>query len=230
LARWGYGETELDVDVHTHEAEPCHAVMIPRTRMWPHHEVPSATSVCTDPARHAPGGDSALKAKVEPKPKQLPTVSREQAKLAKERQQAMEHRDAAAAARRALLAKAVSEHKRPVRPTHPLTATLRVAVRWAHESDITDAVCAMLGIQVAPEAHYGDWINALDSYVARGDQELHRAAFAVAIADVESDLNHSFNDSRVPDHYAYLKTLGYEPSPWETAKLAEAAERAATGG
>jgi len=52
----------------------------------------------------------------------------------------------------------------------------------------------------------------------------------VALADVEEDLRggwgSGFAGERVARHYAYLATLGYQPSPWEQAKLDEAAKRA----
>lgn len=221
LAQWGYSEAELDLDVHKHEAEPCHAVMIPTGRIWPHHDAPSATSVCTDPARHDAGGESTLKAKVEPKAKQkLPAVSREQARLAKERQQAMEQRDAAASARRVFIVKHVEGFRPP-----KLAPALRVCLNSFLTLDYDqDDACALLGLNVDDAK---DTYDALVAYAAKGDQELQRAALAIALSDTEGRIR---NMSQLPAegvaHYAYLATLGYEPSPWEKTQLAEAAERA----
>jgi ParB/RepB/Spo0J family partition protein len=224
LSPWGYTDVELDVGIGKHEAEPCHAVMIPKGRVWPHHEAPSATSVCTDPDRHGPKGESTLKAKVAPKPKG-PATNKEWEKERARREKEQKQLQLAGAARKAVLAKAVVEYKGPRNVPAPLTLSLRTLVKIAIEWDLHDDVCELLGIAVDREGEDG-W--ELEQYVAAGDQELHRAAFAVTV--VESENNLRWESDLTAAHFAYLKTLGYEPSPIETQKLAEAAKRTATGG
>lgn len=220
LAKWQYQGPELELDVKQHESEPCHAVMIPVRRTY-HNSTPSATSVCTDPKRHGPKGASKLKAKVDPKPKSSP-ADKAWEKEAAERKKAEEQRRAAAAARRAVLAKGVGEHRAP-RTTTPAQAHVLHTMLWmAVEWDLHDYVCELLGIAVDAERDEG-W--ALWDYADIGPDELHRAALAVSVVEIEETLRHgSFAGDRVAAHFAYLKTLGYEPNPWEKTKLAEVAK------
>lgn len=221
LARWGYSDAELDLDVHKHEAEPCHAVMLPKGRVWPYHETPSATSVCTDPDRHGPKGQSTLKAKATPKPKR-PATNEEWEKERAKREKEQKQLQLAGAARKAVLAKAVAEYKGPRTVPVQLALSLRTLVKIAVEWDLHDDVCQLLGISVDPERQEG-W--ELEQYVAAGEKELHRAAFAVTVVELENDLR--WESDQTAAHFAYLKTLGYVPSPIETQKLAEAAKRKA---
>ena len=228
LARWGYSEAELDVDVSKHETEPCHGVMIPTKRAWPYLETPSATSVCTDPARHGPKGGSKLKAKAQPKPKDPHAEARAKADAERARENA--DRQAAAEARFAVLTKAVADHRNTRgRSSAAMTLTLASIVgRGLTELDVHSAALAaqLLGIPTGDDED--TWYEVLESYANAGDHELHRAALAFALADAETVLRspwrHSFSDPSIARHFAYLATLGYEPSPWEKAKLDEAAE------
>lgn len=223
LARWQYAEAELVLDVRKHESEPCHAVMIPGDRRWPHLEAPSATSICTEPARHGPKGASKLKAKVPAQPKG-PAQDPAWAKLQEERRKAEAERQVAATARRAVLAKGVAEHKAPRSTSPALALTLRAVLRWAAEFDLDEAACGLLGLELGDDNE----AYPLEDYAAAGTDHLHRAALAVTVAEVEGDLRYgSFAGDRVAAHFAWLAELGYEPSPFEAAELARA--RAAGG-
>ena len=228
LARWQHSEAELDLDVRKHEAEPCHAVMIPGDRRWPHLDTPSATSICTDPARHGPKGASKLKAKVQPKSKDPHAEAR--AKADAERARETADRQAAAEARFTVLTKAVADHHNTRgRSSAAMTLTLASIVgRGLTELDVHSAALAaqLLGIPTGEDED--TWYEVLESYANAGDHQLHRAALAFALADTENDLRspwrHSFGDPSIARHFAYLATLGYQPTPWEKAKLDEAAE------
>ncbi len=176
---------------------------------------PSATSICTEPSRHAPKGASTLKVKAAPKPpKRQPTA--EDVKAAKERQE----RNAAGTARRSLLAGVVAEYK-PVSRQRELTVMLRGAVGRMIGWDTAEVAGGLLGL-VAEKA---GWQHAVQAAADKGPVELHRAALALAFATVESGLDGPyarFDTAGVAEHYAYLAGLGYQPSPWEQAKLDEA--------
>ncbi len=213
LVEWSHSGPDLDLDAGKHEAEPCHGMMIPTERRWPDFDNPVARPVCTEPARHAPKGKSKLKAKVQPK---APDHSKERAEE-KKRQALAKQTVAAGAARRAVLAKAVADHKAPRSTSPALTLSLRALVRVAIEWDLHDPTCALLGID--PEEGETGW--PLERYVAGGADELHRAALAVAVVEVEERLSSwgSWEGDQIAEHFAFLKTLGYELSPFETAKL-----------
>jgi hypothetical protein len=223
LARWGYRDRELDLDVRKHQTEPCHAVMIPKHKTF-HNATPSATSVCTDPARHAAKGASLLKVKA-PAAAPKRQASAEEVKLAQERLD----RKAAAGARSAVLARALAEYT-PKGPTSPeLRMTLQAGVRRTLGWDTAELACELLGLK--PEGkESSDTYGALDRYAGElVPLQLHRCALALAFACLEVELRGSygrFSDKGVAEHYAYLAELGYQLSPYEQEKLAEAAEKA----
>lgn len=224
LGKWGYKDRELDLDVRKHQAESCHAVMIPKFRGY-YNEKPAATSVCTDPNRHTAKGASTLKVKVVAPPKREPSqheVAQAQTKI---------HAKEAADARASLLAGALAEYS-PKGPTSPeLAMALQAGVRRTLGWDTAQVACELLRLDAAGKGS-AETYGAIDRYAGEAfPLQLHRAALALAFATVEVVLSGPYArwaDKGVAEHYAYLKTLGYEPSPWEKAKLAEAAERAAT--
>lgn len=227
LGKWGHKDRELDLDVRKHQGEPCHAVMIPKSRSY-YNDKLVATSVCTDPSRHSAKGASTLKIKVVAAPKREPTeqeVAQAQAKI---------HAKEAAGARAAVLAKALADYTPKSGTTSPeLALALKAGVRHTLGWDSTAVACDLLGLDPGDGKGASGTYDAIDRYAGElYPLQLHRAALALAFAVVEVGLTGPcarFNDKGVVEHYAYLKSLGYEPSPWETAKLAKAAERAATG-
>jgi ParB/RepB/Spo0J family partition protein len=224
LAKWGYKDAELDIPVQKHEAEPCHAVMIPVRRTY---RPPSATSVCTEPARHGPKGASELKEPAEePQKAKMTKEDRERPKEQAKREADAKARTAAAEARKGFLVHALAEY-RPGKLTPALRVVLSQLVLMDY--DQVDAFL-LLGL---PHDEDLDTYDALVAYSREGDDELQRAALAIALANAEARMR--YVSQLGPDdvgHYAYLATLGYEPSPWEKAKLAEAAEwaKAVDGG
>lgn len=228
LAKWGHRDRELDLDVRKHQGEPCHAVMIPKTRSY-YNDKPAATSVCTDPNRHTAKGASTLKVKVVAAPRRQPTEQEVQ------QAQAKVHAKEAAGARAAVLAKALAEYTPKSGTTSTeLALALKAGVRRTLGWDSAAVACELLGLDPGPDKGSGGTYAALDRYAGElFPLQLHRAALALAFAVVEVGLTGPyarFNDKGVAEHYEYLATLGYEPSPWEKVKLAEAAQRAATGG
>lgn len=219
LAKWNYDDRELDVDVRKHQAEPCHAVMIPKHRNY-YNDKPSATSVCTDPARHGPKGASALKAKVAPKPKREP--SEYEVKEAQERQ----NRKAAAGARAVVLAKVLADYTPAGKTSPELRLCLWAGIRRTLGWDTALLACELLGLDPGSGKGSGEAYAVLQRYAGEFlPLQLHRAALAVAFATVEVGLAGAYGrytDAGVAEHYAYLVEFGYEPSPWEKAKLDEA--------
>ena len=219
LAKWGYDDRELDLDVRKHQVEPCHAVMIPKQRSY-YNDKPTATSVCTNPARHKADGASELKVKVAAKPKREP--SEFEIKEAKERKE----RKVSADARAAVLAKALAEYTPKGKASPELVLTLRAGLRRTLGWDTAQLACQLLDL--VPGAGKGSQgtYDALERYAGEFvPLQLHRAALALAFATVEVGLTGTYGrytDKGVAEHYEYLIGLGYEPSPWETAKLAEA--------
>lgn len=223
LAHWN-GPPELEIDAKRHQAEPCHGVMIPGDPpRWiaPHNlanAMPHATSVCTEPARHGPKGASTLKVKAPAKSKRTPDAF--------EVQQAQERKDrkAAGVARAAVVAEALAAYKPPARPSIELVVTLRASV--AHVAWDDAAVAGEL-LRLDGPGKGSDWGPTLKAFAAQGAPQLHRAALACALAGVERRLrgNYSrFAGDEVTEYFAYLRSLGYEPSPFEQAKLDEAAK------
>lgn len=214
LAKWDHQDRELDLDVRKHQAEPCHAVMIPVRRNF-YNDKPSATSVCTDPARHGPKGASTLKVKVTPKPK------RELAEWEIKQRDDKKAHEQAAAARAAVISRAVAEYKPALRRSAELQIMLRSLIDAGGYDNRKERACAYLGLETAGGSQAQG--AALHAYADGSQERLHRAALAVALAAVEARLlSHRFDVGGVVDHFAYLATLGYEQSPWETARLAEA--------
>jgi ParB family chromosome partitioning protein len=195
LAEWRYHGAELDIDPRKHQPEPCHAVMVPTRRTY-HSEKPKATSVCTDPARHGPKGASELKAK-----------------------------GATAAPKRQLSTYEIKE--RPARRADTeLTIALSACVHLA-DAEVARIACELLGLEPLKVHGASAWRNTLRQAAGEGSPKLQRAAFAVGLAEVEMRLrwNHTmFMGDRVAEHFSYLASLGYQTSPFEDAKLAEAAE------
>lgn len=218
LAHWN-GPPELDLDAKLHQAEPCHGVMVPSDPpRWYSIGTPSATSVCTEPARHGPKGASSLKAKGKAKAAKRQPAEWE-IKEARERQD----RKAAAEARAVVLAGALAAFKPPARPSVELTMTLRASVGRLMGWDAAQVAGELLGLE--PPEKGSTWYPVVEEFAAQGTLQLHRAALGLAFAGLEVQLrsNHGGFDD-VTEYYAYLATLGYEPSPWEKAKLDEAAE------
>lgn len=227
LAKWGYDDRELDLDVRRHQSEPCHAVMIPKHRSY-YNDKPSATSVCTDPSRHGPKGDSEIKVKAAPKLKRQP--DEHEVREAQERQD----RKAAAGARAVVLAKALADYA-PKGPTSAeLRMTLRACVTRNMGWDSAQLACELLGLEVRQGPGSGEAYGALDRYASElVPLQLHRVALALAFAVVEVGLRGHYGrytDKGVAEHYAYLMDFGYEPSPWEKAQLVEATEKVETSG
>lgn len=218
LAKWDYYDAELALDVRKHQVEPCHAVMIPQHQTIL-SDKPSATSVCTDPARHGPKGASKLKCKL-PRSDARPLSAGQ----AQEREDSKQ-RKLTGQARVAVLAEAVAAYTPPRRSWSAIERTLRATLSMAG-SDEARVACQILGLSETT-------VGTLRAQADGGDAQLHRAAFATALASVESRLR--WNWSRwtwpeVPGYFAYLAELGYTPSPWEQAKLDEAkASEAAEG-
>lgn len=228
LGKWAHKDRELELDVRKHQAEPCHAVMIPKFRSY-YNDKPAATPVCTDPTRHTAKGASTLTVRVVAAPRRQPTeleVEQAQAKIAAKE---------AAAARAAVLARALAEYT-PKGPTSAeLRMTLKGAVYAMRGYDTAETACELLGLTPADRNSVSATYEALDRYV--GDLvplQLHRAALAFALASVELVLSgpsySRWETKGVAEHYEYLMGLGYEPSPWEQARVSEAEVRVATGG
>lgn len=213
LATWN-GPPDLDLNVTKHQGEPCHAVMITAKRSY-HSDKATATSVCTDPARHGPKGDSPLKAKAPTK--RVPELSDFERKEREDDKQ----RKATGRARVAVLAAAVAAHRNTRGPSPAaLAMTLRGTIAMAGGEEMRIAA-AILGLDAKGPVTW----EAVKQAAAGGDHELHRTAFAVALASTEAKLRwtHSrWSWPEVPAYFAYLATLGYEPTPWEREKLAEA--------
>jgi ParB/RepB/Spo0J family partition protein len=225
LSHWN-GPPELDVPIAKHEAEPCHAVMIPGDPpQWYSIGVPHATSVCTDPARHGPKGASELKAKVPRQTKRQPAEW--EVKEAQDRKDRKD-RKAASEARAAVLAAALAAYKPPARPSIELTITLRASVGRMMGWDVAQLAGELLALD--PPEKGSNWYPVVEAFAAQGAAQLHRAALALAFASGELGLRGHygrFGEDVVAEHYAYLATLGYQPSPWEQGKLDEAAKAAA---
>lgn len=214
LAVWGYRDAELDIPVRAHAAEPCHAVMIPGDSNY-RGIPPSATSVCTDPARHGPKGGSALKVKTPPKPAKAKVTDDQRA----EAQRRLD-RKAAGEARTAVLIPALAAHRAPSR-SPALAMTLTALVHKAGW-DTAAIACRLLGLPLDKDDRPHEFLY---DYAARGNHELHRTALSVAAAGTEATLSGPYGrwaGEEVTAHYAWLATLGYQPTPFEVAELAAA--------
>ncbi len=222
LSPWGYKGVELDVDTTKHQAEPCHAIMIPAAAPIHVYEMPSATSICTAPDRHKPKGESTLKAKIVTAPKR--PVDKELAKLEAQRSKDEADRKAASTARAAVITKALASYKPKNRLSTEMALTLGLVVDQAVNYDGDVALAAeLLGLEAGED--YG--CGALERFASSGGLQLQRSALALALAFVEDELRGgwgSFNGAKVRQHYSYLRELGYQPNEFETRKLAEAAE------
>jgi ParB/RepB/Spo0J family partition protein len=217
LARWSHLGAELELDTAKHEAEPCHAVMVPTRRTY-FSEKPSATSVCTDPDRHGPDGASKLRVKVEPKPK-LTAEDREQAKLREQRRADEEARKVATKTRRAFIAQALADlpASRQSKLTPALRATLNSLLLMEYDEG---DVFVLLGL---PHSDDVDPLDAVVAYAKTGDAELQRCALAIALADAEARMRYvAALSPEAVEHFAYLASLGYQLSPYEQGRLDEA--------
>ncbi len=218
LAKWNHADAELNIDVRKHEAEPCHAVMIPKHRNY-YNSKPTATSVCTDPARHGPKGKSDLKVKAQAKRK--PNDHE-----VKEAQRRLE-RKAAGEARAALLTKAVEAYTPRCTRSPELPLMLKAGVQRTMGYDTAQLACELLGVDPGGKGANSEAHGALNRFAGESQANLHRVALALAFAVVEVGLTSPyarFEDRGVADHYAYLATLGYELAPFERDAMAEAAK------
>jgi ParB/RepB/Spo0J family partition protein len=228
IERTTYDPPQLELDAKAHEAEPCHGVVIP-TRRGYSSDGPKATRVCVEPARHTPKGESALKArKPEAERRELTAHERRQAEDDKGRREAT-------AARLAVLAE-VLDGDRAKRAwgsrsaTSPSVALCLHALidRTALGADVAKAVADLLAL--APdETSWGgkDFMSPLQRLAAEGDLGLHRVGLAVALAGREVQLrsqHHRWGGDADLRHFAFLEANGYQPTPWERARLAAAAK------
>lgn len=196
---------DLDND-STHAALPCHAVLLERG---------NETAVCTDPQSHAA---AAAKADADDRKARL---ARENAD--KERQADDQARLTAQEARTDFLRKLLVEVPTVAATVYVARSLIRCAVSEMNY-DAADGAIALLQVTIPEES---DAVETLERMIADAtDTELLRVGLAVALADMEMTVGQpwqSWDDPSIRGHFDFMVAAGYQPTPFEEAKLAAAA-------
>lgn len=211
-------QSSIDVDMAKHRKEPCRAVAVIPADHWARNGKPTIEEYCTDMLRHAPAGDSDLKAA---KPStSTSSSSRASKKSDKERARAKAER-AAHRDRDTFMMQLVGEAGTTRRASRSLVTELALR-RYATSGWSSEAkrMVALLGIEPLISSGYGgrktkDWSGTLEKYLADGnDDHIMRAALARAFAEGE--------ERRRDSHRQLLMSLGYEPAEIEREEWAQA--------
>jgi ParB/RepB/Spo0J family partition protein len=195
----GNGPGELPVEVVGHRHEPCHGAHVGRRG--------DVTHLCTDPARHAPGGGSSVI--VAPDGGDTPLDRREE--RANERRAAKARSDAAL--QRAAFLSELARRKLPKADVAALVLDQFIA--GARREPVRVAA-QLLGVAPVAGPYGDDWHATLRAHASAGPGQRERAALALALAIGEEDARQSRTSSdRSPvagRHFAFLLAFGYEPS------------------
>lgn len=196
----GKGWEEVAMTPRRHAKEPCHAAAV--------SDVGQIVYVCCDPARHTDAVS----------PGRAKAAAEEARKLA-ERKHLREAAKARSEVMRQLLAKRVARSE-----LWPFIAHQMVANARAGEAR---AACQLLGLQPPPQRDgsiYKDWCGAIRLFSAQGDEQLARAALALAFGTAEESMAPEWGSwthaGKVPNHLAFLERVGgYQPSAVELDKV-----------
>jgi ParB/RepB/Spo0J family partition protein len=200
-------DNDLKLDPKKHETEPCHGLVVAD-----YHGRPSGRPVCTDPKRHGPKGDSALKLPVEKK-RQLSDHE------IKEREQ-QRARAAAATRRTEALRQALAPAKKGSVKIDPVRDTIFRTVIRQLSSDERRVCCEILGLG-RPDYYAAEMWAAADADLGRV-----AAAAALAVGELRARAPYAgWEAAEIQDLYAYLQTADYELDEFETERLGKAAEQ-----
>jgi ParB/RepB/Spo0J family partition protein len=193
----------LGITPAQHESEPCHAATInPRAEVL---------YVCTEPHRHAKGGDSKVTA-----PRQKADSSKESEQERATRKQQKEDKAARIAKLKELVRvrRLGAQEETRIKELH--------VVRSADGRQAQDA-CKLLDLEISKGDFY-EGLRVLKEFASRGSTELQQAARAVVFAAGEAATGFG-NPEVLMDHYKFLKDHGYVPSALEQARIKEDEKR-----
>ena len=186
---------DVAVDLTAHRAEPCHAVAVLTGRP------PRAVEVCTEPARHEPGGSSRL---TTAQPSRWATRRAEQvAKRA-----ATKARRQAARARRAFIQE-VTGQRLPDRESRTLVNLAYLRGMSHHEAE---ELGALLGLTPLTAPWGGkDWQAAVHAFIAASDANVELAARALMLLHADRAWEQTWNEPYGFRDRAkrFLRTLGF---------------------
>ena len=197
----GNGHGELDVNPTRHRREPCHAAHVTRSGdvVW----------LCTDPARHQPGGESGVERQAGAAPTRAEerTAEREDAK--RRRQESRE--------RLAFAADLVTKRL----PKADATGLVVTQFLAGASSAQARTACALLGIEPVDGDYGPDHRTALERHASNSTANRDRAALALALAAGEESAHYGTPGQLRPAalaHLDFLTTYGWEHAdPVDTA-------------
>lgn len=187
-------DTDASIDADKHESEPCHAWLV-----VPEHwggKVSICKPYCTEPARHAKGGESKVKWKLSKKAKD------EQA-AAEERLQRKAQEDADRAVGFERLQQLA---QKPPAKAVVLDRVLEVVLGTLDQEDAYE-VALLLGLDVANSARYSNVASReIRGYLAGGQKAALQVAFAWALHAGRG----GYDDDVKAQHFAFLVDQGVE--------------------
>lgn len=191
------GPQRVAVLASAHRKEPCHGAYVETD----YSGTPSLVEVCTDPARHAAKGDSALK---------VPKKEKGAARGGDAEEAARRKQRKALGVRRIQFLQGELNGKVSKTDALSLIAITLVGEVW---EDKRKTACEILGID--------NRRGSLEEFAAKGEVELLRAAVAVAlgVGDVRARAPFAAWDAPVDRLYDFLEKAGYELDDFEREQL-----------